>query len=145
MKILICPDSFKESLSSIELSEIIEKAIKRILPKVKTKKIPLADGGEGTVKILVKSENGRIIHCYVKDPLGRKIKSYLGILPDRTAVIEMASASGLSLLSSKERNPLITATYGTGQLIKKALEIGCKKIIVGIGGSATIDGGAGMA
>ncbi len=146
MKIIIAPDSFKGSLSAIEVADTIEKEIKKVLPKVKIKKIPLADGGEGTVETLVNVTRGKIIRCSVKDPLGRKIRSFFGILGDkRTAVIEMASASGLPLLSLKERNPLITTTYGTGELIKEALKRNCRKIIIGIGGSATVDGGAGMA
>lgn len=146
MKIVIAPDSFKGSLSAIEVADIIGKEIKKVLPKVKIKKFPLADGGEGTVETLVNVTRGKIIHCSVKDPLGRKIRSFFGILGDKkTAVIEMASASGLPLLSIKERNPLITTTYGTGELIKEALERNCHKIIIGIGGSATVDGGAGMA
>ena len=145
MKIIIAPDSFKGSLSAVEVADIIEKEIKKVLPKVRIKKFPLADGGEGTVETLVNVTRGKIIHCSVKDPLGRKIRSFFGILGDKkTAVIEMASASGLPLLSLKERNPLITTTYGTGELIKEALEWGCRKIIIGIGGSATVDGGAGM-
>jgi len=146
MKIIIAPDSFKGSLSSIEVADIIEREIKKILPEARIKKFPLADGGEGTVKALVNATQGRIISCYAKDPLGRKIKSFFGILGNKkTAVIEMASASGLPLLSLKERDPLLTTTYGTGELIKGALNQGCRKIIIGIGGSATVDGGAGMA
>ncbi len=146
MKIIIAPDSFKGTLSSIEVADIIEGGIKKVLPRAKIKKFPLADGGEGTVKALVNATGGRIVYCDVNDPLGRKIKSFFGILGDKkTAVIEMASASGLPLLSLKERNPLLTTTYGTGELIKAALNRGCQKIIIGIGGSATVDGGAGMA
>lgn len=146
MKIIIAPDSFKGTLSSIEVADIIAKEIKKVLPQAKIKKLPLADGGEGTVEALVNATGGKIIHCYVKDPLGRRIKSFFGILGDKkTAVIEMASASGLPLLSLKERNPLIATTYGTGELVKKALDLGGQKIVIGIGGSATVDGGAGMA
>ncbi len=146
MKIVIAPDSFKGSLSAIEVADTIEKEIKKVLPRTRVNKLPLADGGEGTVETLVNITRGKTIHCFVNDPLGRKIRSFFGILGDKkTAVIEMASASGLPLLSLKERNPLITTTYGTGELIKEALKRGCRKIIIGIGGSATVDGGAGMA
>lgn len=107
--------------------------------------IPMADGGEGTTDAIVSANNGRIIKTRVLDPLGREIDSFFGLLPDNTAVIEMAAASGLNLVKSDERNPMKTTTYGTGQLIKAALDLGCKNIIIGIGGSATNDGGAGMA
>ena len=108
--------------------------------------IPMADGGEGTVQSMVDATNGKIINIEVNDPLLRKIKSFYGILGDgETAVIEMAAASGLPLLATHERNPMITSTFGTGELIKDALDKGCRKIIIGLGGSATNDGGAGMA
>ncbi|KUK07936.1 MAG: Glycerate kinase, partial [Caldanaerobacter subterraneus] len=109
-------------------------------------KVPMADGGEGTVESLVDATGGKIIKTNVKDPLFRDIESFYGILGDgKTAVIEMAAASGLYLLKDYERNPMITTTYGTGQLIKDALDRGCRRFIIAIGGSATNDGGAGMA
>lgn len=146
MKILIAPDSFKGSLSAKEAADFIEKGIKKADKEIQTFKVPMADGGEGTVESLVDVTGGKIHKVYVYDPLMREIESFFGILGDgETAVIEMAAASGLTLLSRDERNPLLTNTYGTGQLILAALNMGCKKMIIGLGGSATNDGGAGMA
>lgn len=146
MKIIIAPDSFKGNLSALEVAKLIEKGIRRVYPKVKIVKVPMADGGEGTVRSLVDATKGRIIRKEVTGPLSRKVKASYGILGDgKTAIIEMASASGLPLVPKSKRNPLLTTTYGTGELIKAALDRGCRKIIVGIGGSATVDGGAGMA
>lgn len=146
MKILIAPDSFKGSLSAKEAADSIEKGIKKVDKEIQTVKVPMADGGEGTVESLVDATGGRIHKVYVYDPLMREIESFFGILGDgETAVIEMAAASGLTLLSRDEWNPLLTNTYGTGQLILAALNMGCKKMIIGLGGSATNDGGAGMA
>jgi len=146
MKILICPDSFKESLSAIEVCDCVERGLKKADSRFKIERIPLADGGEGTVKALVLATHGRSLKCRVSDPLGRKIWARYGILGDgKTAIIEMAAASGLALVSVKKRNPLVTTTYGTGEMIANALDRRCRKIIVGIGGSATVDGGAGMA
>ncbi len=146
MKIVIAPDSFKGNLSALEVAELIEKGIRRVYSKAKIVKVPMADGGEGTVRSLVDATKGRIIKREVTGPLGKRVKASYGILGDKkTAVIEMASASGLPLVPKKKRNPLLTTTYGTGELIKAALDRGCRKIIVGIGGSATVDGGAGMA
>lgn len=146
VKILIVPDKFKGSLSAFEVANNIEKGILKVLPEAFIEKIPIADGGEGTVKSLVDATGGNIIKVNVKDPLFRDIESFYGILGDgKTAVIEMAAASGLYLLKDYERNPMITTTYGTGQLIKDALDRGCRKFIIAIGGSATNDGGAGMA
>lgn len=146
MKILIAPDSFKGSLSAKEAADSIEKGIKKVDKEIQTVKVPMADGGEGTVESLVDATGGRIHKVYVYDALMREIESFFGILGDgETAVIEMAAASGLTLLSRDEWNPLLTNTYGTGQLILAALNMGCKKMIIGLGGSATNDGGAGMA
>lgn len=145
MKIIIAPDSFKESLTSLEVAKIIETAFKKAYPNAHFIKIPIADGGEGTVKALVQATNGKVADAYVTDPLGNKIKSFYGICGDtKTAVIEMASSSGLALVPTRKRNPLITTSYGTGELIKKALDDGYRKFIIGIGGSATNDAGAGM-
>lgn len=141
-KIIISPDSFKGTMSSIEVCNIIEIAIKNINPEIKVHKIPAADGGEGTVDAFLTAVGGERIYCTVKDPLNRDIESFYGILPNGTAVIEMAAASGLTLIEGKE-NPLAATTYGTGQLILNALDKGCKSIIIGIGGSATVDGGIG--
>jgi len=149
MKIIVAPDSFKGSLTSIQAANAIEKGIKKAAQNYKEPveviKVPMADGGEGTVEAIVSANGGRIITTQVLDPLGREVDSFFGVLPDNTAVIEMAAASGINLLSEDERNPMKTTTYGTGQLIKKALDYGCKRIIIGIGGSATNDGGVGMA
>ncbi len=146
MNILIAPDSFKDSLSAMDVCNNIEKGIIRALPQAKIKKIPLADGGEGTVDALVQATGGKKIQAKVHDPLFREITAIYGILSDgKTAVIEMAAASGIELLSKNERNPWISSTLGTGELIKDALDKGCRKFIVGIGGSATNDAGTGMA
>ena len=145
MHIVIAPGSFKESMTAFEVAENIRKGIHDADPGISTKMIPLADGGEGTVHALIDSTGGRVIRSTVHDPLMRKIKSFYGILEDhKTAVIEMAAASGIELLEEKEKDPLITSTYGTGELIRSALDMGCTRIIIGIGGSATNDGGAGM-
>lgn len=145
MNIVIATDSFKESLSSFEAGNAIKRGLQRVLKNVLIKVIPVADGGEGTVEALVKATNGKIISVEVHDPLMRKINSFYGITGDsKTAIIEMAAASGLPLLKEKERNPLITTSFGTGELINYVLDRGCKKIIMGIGGSATNDGGIGM-
>lgn len=145
MKVVIASDSYKGSCSTLEVAEAIEKGIKKICKDVEVIKIPVADGGEGTVDTLVMGTGGRYEEVEVIGPLGEKIKSKYGILEGNIAVIEMAAASGLTLVSEKERNPMITTTYGTGQMIKAAMDKGCKKIFVGIGGSATNDGGVGMA
>jgi len=146
MRIVVAPDSFKESLSANEVALSIEKGIYKVFPEAEVTLIPMADGGEGTVQSLVDATGGKVVTFTVKDPLMRDIEGFLGILGDKeTAVIEMAAASGLDLLKEDEKDPWVTTTFGTGQLIKKALDSGSKKIIIGIGGSATNDGGAGMA
>jgi len=146
MKIIIAPDSFKGSLTSSQVCAAIKRGIEKADESIDIITIPMADGGEGTVDALMNSLGGSKIQVWVKDPLFRKIKVQYGILDDGiTAVIEMASASGLALLSREERNPMNTTTYGTGELIKDALDKGCRKFIIGIGGSATNDGGIGMA
>ena len=145
MKIIVAPDSFKESLSAEKVAESIASGILKAVPNAVIEQIPVSDGGEGLLKALVKPYGGRLISAEVLDPLQKKITAHFGLLNDKkTAVIEMANASGLELINSEERNPLITTTYGTGQLIKAALDKGCSKIIVGLGGSATNDGGVGM-
>jgi len=145
MKILIAPDSFKHSLTGAEVAEAIKSGIHSILKEATIHTLPLADGGEGTVAALVASTGGKKRRIAVHDPLMRKIEAEYGIINDDTAVIEMAAASGLELISNEERNPLVTTTFGTGELIKDALDNGFKKIIIGVGGSATNDAGAGMA
>lgn len=149
MKILIAPDSFKGSLSAIKVADSIEKGILRAVPNAEIFKIPMADGGEGTIEAILAAKGGIKKIAEVHDPLGRKIQANYAILAEEnTAIIEMATASGLPILSPSERNPLKTSTFGTGELIKKAIEDLSgdipKKIIVCIGGSATNDGGAGM-
>lgn len=145
MKIVVAPDSFKGSLTAIEVSDAIEQGVREVFPEAEITKIPMADGGEGTVQCLVSATGGKILEEKVIGPLGNEVSAHYGILADKkTAVIEMAAASGLTLVPEGKRNPLLTTTYGTGQLIKAALDQGCRKMIIGIGGSATNDGGAGM-
>jgi len=145
MKIVVAPDSFKGSLTAVEVSDAIEQGVREIFPEAEIVKIPMADGGDGTVQCLVNATGGEILKEKVTGPLGDEVLASYGILGDKkTAVIEMAEASGLTLVPENKRNPLITTTYGTGQLIKSALDQGCRKMIIGIGGSATNDRGAGM-
>lgn len=145
MKIVIAPDSFKGSLTAKQVAESIERGIRKVEKNIHIEKVPMADGGEGTVQSLVDATNGRMIYTKVFDPLMREIEAFYGILGDgSTAIIEMSAASGLPLISKEEKNPLITTTYGTGQLFMHALNQGCRSFIIGIGGSATNDGGVGM-
>lgn len=145
LKVVIAPDSFKESLSSTEVSNVIEIGIKRGLPSAKCVKIPMGDGGEGTMKALIDAIGGNIYDVMVTGPLGNRVKASYGIsLDGEIGVLEMASASGIDLVPIDLRNPMITTTYGTGEVIKEVLNHGVKKIIIGIGGSATNDCGAGM-
>ncbi|EOD80478.1 Glycerate kinase [Grimontia indica] len=146
MHVVIAPDSYKESLSAAEVAQAIENGFKTVFPAWRFTTLPMADGGEGTVQSLVDATGGSIIQVSVTGPLGKPVEGFFGLLGDsETAVIEMAAASGLHLLPSKERNPLVTTSFGTGELIKAALNNGAKHLIVGIGGSSTNDGGAGMA
>lgn len=145
-KIVIAPDSFKGNLTSLEVASCIAKGIQRVLPKVKCIIVPMADGGEGTVQSMVDAAEGKLIIKRVKGPTGKLVTAHYGWLAKQnTAVIEMAEASGLPLVVGRDKNPLKTTTYGTGQLMLDAINIGAKKIIIGIGGSATNDGGVGMA
>ena len=145
MNILVAPDSFKDSLSASEASRIISEAISAVIPSASIHQIPISDGGEGLLEALLTPLQGTLVSVSVKDPLHRTIEASYGLVDQgKTAIIEMATASGLELLSIEERNPLITSTYGTGELIKNALDKGCTKIIIGLGGSATNDGGIGM-
>jgi glycerate kinase len=148
MKIIVAPDSFKGSLTALQAAIAIEKGIKRAAftykEPVEVINIPMADGGEGTVEAVISAVGGSIASTKATDPLGRRIDSFFGILPKNTALIEMAAASGLNLIKPGERDPMRTTSYGTGQLIEAAMDAGCKNIIVGIGGSATNDGGVGM-
>lgn len=146
MNILVAPDKFRGSLEAAEVCDAIENGVKKAYPDAKVTTIPLADGGEGTSKILTRQANGSEVTITVMDPLNRPVKATYGLSEDhQVAFIEMAAASGLGLLKTDERNPLRTSTFGTGQLIVDALDRGVKKIILGIGGSATTDGGIGMA
>ncbi len=143
--ILILPDSFKNCLSSIEVANALAKGIRRVFPHAHIEQYPVADGGEGTVEAFVAATNGTLHHCRTHDALGREVEGFWGELPNGTAVIEMAAASGIELLTKEERNPLIASTFGTGEIILAALENGAKRIILGLGGSVTNDGGTGMA
>lgn len=143
---LLAPDSFKESMTAKEVCEAMEIGIKRAIPDAECIHVPMADGGEGTVQSLVDSTGGTLIEKEVTGPLGTPVMAQYGILGDgKTAVIEMASASGIHFVTQETKNPLITTTYGTGELIRDCINKGITKIILGIGGSATNDGGAGMA
>jgi len=144
-KILVASDKYKGSLSALEVCSIIENTIKKMDNNIEVIVSPMADGGEGTVETLVECQKGKYIRLKVTGPLGKPVDAKFGIIDRDIAVIEMASASGLWLVPEKKRNPMKTTSYGTGQLIKKALDLGCKRVIVGIGGSATTDGGMGMA
>lgn len=146
MKIVIAPDSYKGSLTALEVANNMEKGVKRVFKDSVVEKIPMADGGEGTVQSLIDSTAGKIINIKVTGPILKEVNAFYGILGDgKTAIIEMAAASGLPLISADEKNPLKTTTYGTGQLVKDALDRGCRNIIIGLGGSATNDGGLGVA
>ena len=143
---VLAPDSFKESMTAKEVCIAMEKGIKKALPEAVCIQVPMADGGEGTVQSLVDASEGKIYPVTVTGPLGTPVEASFGILGDgETAAIEMASASGIHFVNKETKNPLVTTTYGTGELIKAALDQGVRKIIIGIGGSATNDGGAGMA
>jgi glycerate kinase len=145
-RIAIAPNAFKGTLTAAQAARCIEAGLKKALPGVSFVLIPMADGGEGTASAIVEATRGKWMRCSVADPLGRKVKAGFGLTGDgRTAVIEMASASGLVLLKSRERNPLLTSTRGTGELIRAALDHHVSRLLVGIGGSATNDGGMGMA
>ena len=145
MKVTVAVDSFKGSLSSLKAGEAIKKGILISLPEVMVTVRPLADGGEGTVEALIFAMGGIIDNVKVMGPLGEKIEARYGIIKEsKTAVIEMSEAAGITLISEEKRNPLNTTTYGVGELIKAAVNKGCRNFIVGIGGSSTNDGGAGM-
>ncbi|MGO1308745.1 MAG: glycerate kinase [Kluyvera intermedia] len=145
MKIVIAPDSYKESLSALDVACAIEVGFREIYPDAEYVKIPVADGGEGTVEAMVAATQGRVIPVKVTGPLGEPVAGFYGVSGDeQCAFIEMAAASGLELLSPAQRNPLKTTSWGTGELIRHALDLGVRRIIIGLGGSATNDGGAGM-
>ncbi len=145
MKIVIAPDSYKESLSALQVATAIEQGFREIYPDAQYVKLPMADGGEGTVEAMVAATGGRRIAVDVTGPLGEPVNSFYGISGDeQCAFIEMAAASGLERVPCAKRNPLKTTTWGTGELIRHALDNGARHFIIGIGGSATNDGGAGM-
>jgi glycerate kinase len=145
MKITVAIDSFKGSLTTFQAGNAIAEAARSVFNGVEVSVCPLADGGEGTMEAIVLSNNGEFHEADVSNPLGKTIKAKYGIIPEsKTAVIEMATAAGLTLIEEQDRNPLYTTTYGVGELIFHAMDKGCRKFIVGIGGSATNDGGVGM-
>jgi len=145
MKVVVAIDSLKGSLTSLEAGRAIETGIHRAMPEAEVTVRPLADGGEGTARALTLGMGGRLVKVRVTGPLGEPVLAEYGIIDDsRTAVIEMASAAGITLISETDRNPMETTTYGVGEMIRDALEKGCRNFIVGIGGSATNDGGIGM-
>ena len=144
MNIIIACDSFKGSLSSQDVASAISSGLLRADPDLHLTRIPIADGGEGTVEAYLAAVGGQRHTCTVSGPLGEPVEADYAVLPDGTAVIEMAQASGLPLLSGRKPDPLRAGTYGTGQLIRDALDSGCCSFLIGIGGSATTDGGAGM-
>lgn len=144
MRIILAPDSFKGTFSSAEVIAMLEKGCHEHFPEAEIIRLPMADGGEGTVDAFISALSYRPVCCMVEDPLGRPVSACLGIKDD-TAVIEMAQASGLTLLRASERNPMLTSSYGTGTLILKALDLGARKLLIGIGGSAVNDCGMGMA
>lgn len=146
MKILLAPDKFRGSLDAPQVCQAMAEGINMVSTDIETVSLPMADGGEGTLDLLLWYSGGQKKTARVHDPLGRIIEAEYGVSADgKTAFIEMATASGLSLLKPEERNPLLTSTYGTGELIKAAMEAGVDHIIMGIGGSATTDAGIGMA
>ena len=145
MKIVIAPDSFKESLSAVEAAAQIEAGFREVFPEADYVRIPIADGGEGTVAAMVAATGGRLVDVAVSGPLGEQVDAFYGVTGDeQTAVIEMAAASGLALVPVERRNPMLTSSYGTGELIRHALDAGLRQFMIGIGGSATNDAGVGM-
>ena len=145
MKIVIAPDSYKESLSAPDVADAIEKGFREIFPDARYVKVPLADGGEGTVEAMIAATQGKELQARVTGPLNAEVDAVWGLSGDgSTAFIEMAAASGLALVPHDQRNPLLTTSYGTGELITQALNNGAKNIVIGIGGSSTNDAGMGM-
>ncbi|MCB2342142.1 glycerate kinase family protein [Clostridium estertheticum] len=143
--IVLAPDSFKESMTAKEVCTAMERGIKKANDKIACVHVPMADGGEGTMQSLVDATNGKVYSLEVVGPLGNMVEAQYGILGQgEVGILEMASASGIQLIPAEQRNPLLTTTYGTGQLINACLNHGVKKILIGIGGSATNDGGAGV-
>jgi glycerate kinase len=146
LRIIVAPDSFKGSVTALGVAEAMARGIHAVFPEAEVILVPIADGGEGTVEALVAATHGHRMYSEVHGPLGEPMRAHWGVSGDSsTAFIEMASASGLPLVPKDLRNPRITSTFGTGELIKAALDMGLRKLVIGIGGSATNDGGAGMA
>ncbi len=145
MKVAIAVDSFKGSLSTYEGAEGISEGVKRVFSDAEISSFPIADGGEGSAEVIVAANEGVWKAVRVKNPVGRYIEARYGILPEkRTAVVEIAAAAGITLIKDEEKNPMLTTTYGVGEMIKDAIAEGCENFIVGLGGSATNDGGVGM-
>ena len=144
MKIVIAPDSFKESLSALQVVAAIEAGMREVFPDADYVKLPMGDGGEGTVQALIDATGGRRVAARVTGPLGFRVEAFYGLTGDGRAVIEMAAASGLELVAPGERDPRVTTSRGTGELILHALDAGARCFVLGVGGSATNDGGAGM-
>src|SRR2546430_10139364 len=146
MRIIIAPQSLKGSPTAAEAGQAIAAGVKTVYPEAEIDIVPIADGGEGTVQALVDATGGEIVQQAVTGPLGEPVTAFFGLLGDgRTAALEMAAAAGLPLVPPDKRDPRITTTYGVGELIRAALDRGSRGFIIGIGGSATNDGGAGMA
>jgi glycerate kinase len=146
MNVIVAPDSFKGSLTALEAADAIVQGVRDVFPDAEIVAIPLADGGEGTVEALVRATEGKILKATVTGPMGDPTEAHFGLLGDDvTGVVEMAQAAGLHLVAPEKRNPLLATTYGVGELMRAALDAGCRRLIVGLGGSATSDGGAGMA
>lgn len=145
MKILIAPDSFKESLSALEVAQHIAAGVRRVFPEAVIQQVPLSDGGEGLTESLTAAMGGVLERHQVTGPRGEKVSAVYGLVGNHTAIIEMAQASGLELVPRDQRDPMTATTFGTGELVRVALDKGCRTIIIGIGGSATNDGGAGLA
>ncbi len=145
MKVIVAPNAFKGSLTAFEAADSIERGIRRFNKRARIIKKPLADGGDGTMEVLARATGGRILSAAVTGPLGKRVNARYALLGDgKTAVIEMAEASGIRLIKKSERDPMSATTYGMGELITRALDKGCKRFILGIGGSATNEGGSGM-
>jgi glycerate kinase len=146
MRIIVAPDSFKGSLSALEAARAMARGIRAVFPEAEVIELPIADGGEGTVEALVAATGGTLRHAEVRGPLGDPVRAAWGVLGDgRTAVIEMAAASGLTLVPEGRRDPRVADTFGAGELVKAALDAGLRRLVLGIGGSATNDGGTGLA
>ncbi len=144
MKILVAPNTLRGSLDAVEAARAIGEGLRRVMPAVELRVVPIADGGDGTAAIVAHACGGQLLEAEALDPLGRRTCARWACLPDATAVIDVAAASGLSLLRPAEYCPLDASSYGTGQLVRAALDHGCRGIVVGLGGSATIDAGAGL-